>query len=327
MKKINHRGTEDTEFHRGKDFYSGARRQRKNVISVYLCALCFSVASLIFWGSGCAAPKPGVGLLTDAVAVNDAGYQYYRQGKWNLAEEKFTQALTMNRLIDRQEGIAANLNNLGVIALKLGDFKEAGENFTEALSILKPLGDPAGLSETLNNLGALYQARGKLQEAEKSYQEALVYARQAPAGPLEALTLTHLGDVARVRGDLLGAMNLYDQALQLDLARKDRRGQAVRRERLGRTYLALQNYSTAGTFLLEALREFRRLEDTNGIVDTLDSLTRLFLALGDRDATLGYGERAIKIYKARGQEQEAEKVRRLLGLKVQGNEEEKGSKQ
>ncbi|MDD2903583.1 MAG: tetratricopeptide repeat protein [Syntrophales bacterium] len=275
---------------------------------------------LLAWG--CAAPKPGVGLLTEAVAVNDAGYQDYRQGKWNLAEEKFSQALTMNRLIDRQEGIAANLNNLGVIALKLGDFKQAGEYFAEALSILKPQGDPAGLCETLNNLGALYQAQGKLNDAEKSYQEAMVYARQAPPGPLVALTLTHLGDVARVRGDLAGALNLYEQALRLDLARKDRQGQAVRRERLGRTYLALQNYSTAGIYLLEALREFRRLEDTNGIVDTLDSLTRLSLALGNREMARDYGERALKIYEARRQEREAKKLQKLLG--IEKGKEDKG---
>lgn len=278
-------------------------------------------------GLGCAAPKPGVGLLTDAVALNDAGYLYYRQGKWNLAEEKFSQALKMNRLIDRQEGIAANLNNLGVIALKLGDFKKAGEYFGEALSILKPLGDPAGLSETLNNLGALHQAQGRLNEAQKAYQEAMVYASQAPPGPLPALTLTHLGDVARDRGDLPGALNLYDQALKLDVARKDRRGQAVRRERLGRTYLAMQNYSTAGTYLLDALREFRRLEDTNGIVDTLDTLTRLSLALDDREMSLDYGERLVKIYQARGQEREAEKLHKLLGLKVDGNTGEKVSNQ
>jgi len=270
-------------------------------------------------GLGCATPKPGVGLLTDAVNLNDTGYQYYRQGKWNLAVEKFSQALTLNRLIDRREGMAANLNNLGVIALEQGDLKEAGENFEEALMILRSQGDPAGLSETLNNLGALQQAQGRLAEAEKSYQEAMAFARQAPPGPLPALTLTHLGDLARVRGDLAAALNLYEQALKLDEARKDPQGRAVRQERLGRTYLALQNYSTAGAYLLEALREFRRLEDTNGLVDTLDSLTRLSLALDDQPAVRDYGDRLLKIYQARGQEKEVEKFQKLLGLKVQRN--------
>jgi tetratricopeptide (TPR) repeat protein len=277
-----------------------------------------SLLMLCLLGWGCAAPKTtGVGLLQDAVDLNDAGYQYYRQGKWDLAEEKFSQALTLNRLIDRQEGIAANLNNLGVIALEQGDWQRAREIFEQALGILRPLGDPAGLCETLNNLGALHQARGELGEAAKAFQEARLYARQAPPGPLLSLTLTHLGDVARARGDYSGALDLYNQALGLDEARKDPQGRAVRRERLGRTYLSLKNYSTAGAYLHEALREFRRLEDTNGIVAALDSLTRLSLALDDRQAALDYGERLLKIYQARGQEKEAKKLEKLLGLKSQ----------
>jgi tetratricopeptide (TPR) repeat protein len=129
---------------------------------------------------------------------------------------------------------------------------------------------------------------------------------------MPALTLTHLGDVARARKDYVLALDFYNQALELDKARKDRQGLAVRRERLGRTYLALQQYSTAGAYLLEALGEFRSLEDTNGIVDCLDSLTRLSLALGDQDAARDYGERLLKIYQARGQEKEAEKLQDLL---------------
>jgi tetratricopeptide (TPR) repeat protein len=110
------------------------------------------------------------------------------------------------------------------------------------------------------------------------------------------------------------ALDFYNQALRLDEARKDRQGRAVRQERLGRTYLALQNYSTAGGYLQDALREFRRLEDTSGIVSALDSLTRLALALGDRDAALDYGERLLKIYEARGQEKEAKKLQKFLGI-------------
>jgi len=269
-------------------------------------------------GLGCASPvATGVGLQSEAVDLNDAGYLYYRQGKWDLAEQKFAQALTLNRLIDRRDGIARNLNNLGAIAQEQGDLDQAGKYFQEALDIQRPLGEPAGLSETLNNLGTLHQARGRLEEAEKAYQEALFYARQAQPGPLPALTLTHLGDVARARGDFTLALDLYGQALKLDEDRKDQAGRAVRWERLGRTYLGKQDYARASTYLRDALREFRVFENTNGIVDALDSLTRLALALDNRQEALDYGDRLLKIYQARGQEREAKRLKKLLGLKVQ----------
>jgi hypothetical protein len=54
------------------------------------------------------------------------------------------------------------------------------------------------------------------------------------------------------------------------------------------------------------------LEDTGGIVDALNSLTRLALAQGDRQGAKLYGERLLKIYEARGQEQEAKKLTKML---------------
>jgi hypothetical protein len=54
------------------------------------------------------------------------------------------------------------------------------------------------------------------------------------------------------------------------------------------------------------------LEDTNGIVDTLNSLTRLSLAQGDREGARLYGDLLLKIYQARDQEEEAKKLEEAL---------------
>ena len=43
---------------------------------------------------GCGAPaKSGVDLQHEALLLNDAGYQYYRQSRFDLAQEKFEKAL------------------------------------------------------------------------------------------------------------------------------------------------------------------------------------------------------------------------------------------
>jgi tetratricopeptide (TPR) repeat protein len=277
---------------------------------VWLWVLCFA-------GLGCAGPAK-FDLRSKAVDLNDSGYQYYRESRWELAREKFTRALELNRLIDRRVGIAANLNNLGVISLEQGDLKQAQADFQEALTIQRELGDPEGLSETLNNLGTVYQAQGRLPEAQEAYQEALNWARLAPASPLLALSLMHLGDLARARGDYASALSLYQEALEIDKDKKDRRGQAVRWERLGRTLTDLQEFTRAAAYLRDALQEFRRLEDTNGIADALKDLTRLALAQGDLQGALLYGERLLKIYQARGQEKEAKKFEPALRIGGEG---------
>jgi len=262
---------------------------------------------------GCGGPaKIGVDLQQEAIALNDAGYQYYRQSRFDLAQGKFEKALDYNRLIDRRSGIAANLNNLGVIAQAQGNLEAAVRHFKEALAVNRELNDPAALCETLNNLGLAYQGQGRLREANAAYLEAWDYARQLPIGSLLALTLTHLGDVARANQDYMTALNYYHQAAIADTAAKDRRGRAVRQERLGRTFLDLKDYDRAAVYLQEALSEFRFLQDTNGIAAALKGLTLLSLARGDRQEAELNGKLLMGIYQTRGQEQEARELKALL---------------
>jgi tetratricopeptide (TPR) repeat protein len=263
--------------------------------------------------AGCASPaKTGVDLKQEAVALNEAGYDYYRQSRFDLAQGKFERALAFNRLIDRREGIAANLNNLGAMAQAQGNPEEAVRLFQEALVINRERRDPAAICETLNNLGMAYQARGRRPEAEAAFREALEYARQLKPGPLLALTLTHLGDVARARQDYPAALDYYHQAIRADAGSRDARGRAQRSERLGRTFLDLKDYDRAAMYLNEALVEFRRLQDTGGIAATLKGLTLVALARGDQTQARLNGDLLRGIYQARGQEQEVQELEALL---------------
>jgi tetratricopeptide (TPR) repeat protein len=264
-------------------------------------------------GLGCAAKTRRPDLRQQAVKFNDEGYQYYRQSRWRLARHKFTRALDLNRLIDYRPGIAANLNNLGALAQEQGNLGDAARFYQEALTLQREIGNPAGLCETLNNLGTVYAGMGRWSEARNFYLEALDYARRLPPGPLLALTLTHQGDVALHDRNYQRALDLYREALRIDQARKNRAGMAIRYARLGRVYLELSNYVTARQYLLSALEESRRLELTSGVIDALDGLTHLALAQDNRLEARRYGERLLKIYQARGQTRDAEKLREILG--------------
>lgn len=268
---------------------------------------------VLVFAAGCGGPaKTTVDLKSEAISFNESGYEYYRQSRWEQAKNKFEQALSYNRLIDRRSGIASNLNNLGVIAQERGELKQAVADFQEALAVNRELHAPAGISETLNNLGLAYQSQGRLREAESAYLEALDNARQLPPGPLLALSLTHLGDVARAYKDYMLALNYYHQALMADEGTKDRRGRAMREERLGRTFLDLKDYDRAAMYLKESLQDFRRLQDTGGIAAALKDLMLLALARGDRKEALLNANLLMGIYQARGQEQAARELEALL---------------
>ena len=108
------------------------------------------------------------------------------------------------------------------------------------------------------------------------------------------------------------ALNYYQQAIMADTAAKDRRGRALRQERLGRTFLDLKDYDRAAGYLKEALSEFRRLQDTDGIAAILKDLTLLALARGDKAEAELNAQLLLGIYQARGQEQEARELEKLL---------------
>ena len=173
---------------------------------VFLCCLAI----------GCGAAKPQlVDLRQEAVRLNDEGYQYYRESRWRLAENKFNEALKLNRLIDCRPGIASNLNNLGAIAQEQGKLADAEKYYRDALTIQLQNGDGAGICEALNNLGTVLAAQGRWAEAGNLYQQALGYAQSLRPGPLQALTLMHQGDVARHQKHYQQALDLYQQALAI----------------------------------------------------------------------------------------------------------------
>lgn len=285
---------------------------RMKGLAVNLLMFCLWLACCLALGCGGAARSGLPDLRLEAVKLNDEGYQYYRESRWRLARDKFAEALKLNRLIDHRPGIAANLNNLGAIAQEEGNLEEARKYYREALALQREIGDPGGICEALNNLGTVDAAQARWSEAQALYQEALGYAQMLPSGPLLALTLTHQGDVAREQRDYQQALALYQEALDVDTAKKNRAGMAVRWGRLGRTYLALLDYAAAHRYLVQALEEFRRQEMTGGIVDALDGLTILALARDDPREAQVYGERLLKIYQARGQAREAARVEALL---------------
>jgi tetratricopeptide (TPR) repeat protein len=282
----------------------------KNILAKY-SQWCLALLCCLAIGCGAAKTKL-VDLRQEAVRLNDEGYQYYRESKWRLAQNKFNEALKLNRLIDHRPGIAANLNNLGAIAQEQGKLADAEKYYRNALTIQLEAGDGAGICEALNNLGTVYAAQGRWTEASNLYQQALGYVSSQPRSPLLSLTLMHQGDVARYQKNYQQALDLYQQALAIDTKGRDRGGQAVRWGRLGQTYLEMSDFASARSYLEMSLQEFRRLQRTNGIVDALNGLVTLFLAQGDRPQAQLYGERLLKIYQARKQTREAEDLQALL---------------
>ena len=231
-----------------KTFAPAVRASRLFLRNTVIFSLMCCLGLLCCLAPGCGGTSKLVDMREEAVKQNENGYQYYRESKWGQAQAKFNEALKLNRLIDHPEGMAANLNNLGAIALEQGKLADAEKYYRDALRMAEEAGNGRGIGESLNNLGVVYTKLGRWNEADTLFQQALGYARSLPPHcSLLPLTLTHLGDVARHRKDYQQALNLYRQALDLDTAARNQEGQAVRWGRLGRTYMDMGDYASAKT--------------------------------------------------------------------------------
>lgn len=104
---------------------------------------------------------------------NNIGIVYSTNGKYELAEEYFNKALTINKKRNESDKIAINLINLGNIKDETRDFKKATEYYTQALEIFTEIKDTINISAVLNNIGNIYYNEDNFNEARTFYKEAI----------------------------------------------------------------------------------------------------------------------------------------------------------
>jgi len=137
------------------------------------------------------------------------------EGDLALAARLYTESLAGRRAIGDYAGVAADANNLGLVAAALGDAATARRRHLEALVTAREhrLDQPAATA--LLNLGALAAEFGDETTARRHYEDARVLFRRLGAPGDEALTLHNLGLLAAGNGDYPAAATRYREALAL----------------------------------------------------------------------------------------------------------------
>ena len=123
--------------------------------------------------------------IQDSIAIancyNDRGIIHYFQNEFYTAEQFLQKALELNRSLNNQPGIAANLNNL---CLYEGDFNEKIQYINEAIAINRPNNQVWSLGENYNNMGKQYFYAHQYEKALKALTTAYQYAHSIQAREL-----------------------------------------------------------------------------------------------------------------------------------------------
>jgi predicted ATPase/DNA-binding XRE family transcriptional regulator len=153
--------------------------------------------------------------ITEAQALNLAGYAAGVQADYADAEVCFGEELRIYTMLDNQAGIASAYKGLGFIAMQRGDLVRAKQDMEQALSLSRAANDRLRAAWALSDLGRLALARGDLQQAQVYLEEALPECYELGDLRDAFVALLRLGRVLRAQEDLHSAHIKYDQAFQL----------------------------------------------------------------------------------------------------------------
>ena len=180
------------------------------------------------------------------------------------------EALSINRELEDQRGVAVELNALAVGAQLEGDLPRARELLEESIVLWRGLKDPVAVVRGLSNLASVAGLERHFGEALALFEECLSISRQLGDRAGMAWALDHKGDVAREQGDTASARSFYEQSLAMFRELGDRWGIAGSLGDLGNLEREQGAFESARHLYQESLEVFRELDHKRGIARLLD---------------------------------------------------------
>ncbi len=136
-------------------------------------------------------------------------------GQFDRSEEAHAESLAIRRRIGDESGVATSLSNLSSVAYGKNDLARAATFGEESLAIYRRLGHESGLAHALTKIGLVAAAEGKYGRAEELFSECLRMQRTVGNTGSMVYSLVNLGAVAHKRGQHELAMARYHEALDL----------------------------------------------------------------------------------------------------------------
>ncbi len=227
-----------------------------------------------------------------AVALNSQGTAHYMMDNYAKAIEYYYHSLKIKEAINDTLGMAATLNNIGMINDDQGLRKEAIDNYTKAMefakSLLKNSNDPnieESLVSSYNNLGTLY--------TESDPELALVYFIKminitSKLGLVreQAYAFNNMGNIYSDRGDKENALAYYQEGLTTLEKIGDQGGIIDGLNNLGILYFEQGDYQKAISYAKKALDKAEKDELNSGISDAAEILYECYKSLGNHQKAL-----------------------------------------
>jgi CHAT domain-containing protein len=265
-----------------------------------------------------------------AIALEKLALIYQGQFDFSQTHTNFQASLAIWRELKDQRMEASLLLSLGdFYGSWPGNCGRAIEHYEISLPIFRELHDRASEGRVLGGIGHCYAEAGKHNDGIKYLNQSLVIARAVKDKWYEGLVLTDLGkshqtldelDNRRYYGGILStkfdvppmtianatqAQIYSEQGLEIARAVKNRQGETLALETLGRSNIVLGDYQKAIEYQKQRLAIVHALPNQDSEAATLSDLATAYEGLKDYNRAIASHQAALAIY----QNQEAENFR------------------
>jgi len=208
-------------------------------------------------------------------ALNSCGNFACQLGRYDEATRHYEGSLAIRRELGDQRGIAATLNNLGIVYLYQGDYERAEPLFWEALSLLRKLGFERGIAPCLNNLASVRVKRRDYAGAEKNAKEALEIFKKVGNDLGVAASLAELGKLAMSQKEIDRARSCFEESLALSRDLDEKVGIIGSLQSLGQLMMTQNNYESARALYQESLSLASEVAAVPYVTTAMDALEAL----------------------------------------------------
>ncbi len=212
------------------------------------------------------------------------GEYYEAVSDYTQAEESVKQAMKLTEVEDNQEGQARSLARLGLLAWRQGKYEEAEQLYSEALTMVTTVQNYQAVeAEVHYGLGLVYRQQGKYENAEESFKRNLLISSELAHRPNEARALNALGSIEQMRRNYQHAITYYEKALVIRETVGDRSGIGTSLLNIAQSLASLGDHRKVEQMLREALTIQRSVADRSSEAAIWNELGILYLMIGNLD--------------------------------------------
>lgn len=234
-----------------------------------------------------------------AVARNTQGTSFFMSGNYALAIDYFYQSLRIKEDIKDHKGIAATLNNIGMIYDEQGDQDKAIEHYSKAIDNFQKIAgkrdlDYQVLVASYHNLGALFFGMGNKDKALEYFSKTLNLTDESKFLRERAYTFSNIGHIYLEQKDAGKSEEYFGKAFEIAKKIGDENGIIDALNNFSLLYIDQGNYPQAISYATEALEMAQKNNATVQIKDAAESLYLSHKQLGNYNKALAMHEQYIR---------------------------------